>query len=121
MEGVRMGVLTVSTLEKRLRYLLDCSRVRFRKLKGCTGRMDVDLGQVTISLAPGFDDDTTLRILIHELCHLAMPGELYALGVFEEMVIARVLEPQLIDYIAAESKRQAWWLTRLKKLRGGAE
>lgn len=108
-----------SRLEKRLRWALDCSTVVWRAPKKHQfARVTADAGKNVIELPPGYDPWFTLQTLIHELCHVAVPGELGAFGSFEEDVIERVLEPRMMDYLARSPRKQAWWLAKLRELKG---
>lgn len=110
-----------SKLESRLRLLLAACKVRIAPLKGGTlGHTTMDNGGVVITLAPGYDDDYTLRTLLHELTHKAMPGELASFGSFEEDIIMRVLEPRLMFWLNEHPKRHAWWMRQLKAIREAA-
>ena len=108
-----------SRLEKRLRFQLDCSEVRWRKPKkdGTFAQVEADSGKKIIWLPPGFDDHYTLRTMFHELCHVAIPGELAAFGDFQEDVIERVLEPRLMEYMVRHPRSHSWWLKKLRELR----
>ena len=109
-----------SRLEKRLRWALDCSTIVWKApKKDQFAKVTADKGQHVIELPPGHDDWYTLQTLIHELCHVAVPGELGAFGTFEEDVIERVLEPRMMDYLARRPKIQAWWLARLREAKEG--
>lgn len=79
--------------------------------------MSSDAGSVLITLPPGFDDDYTLRYLLHELCHSTIPSELASFGAFEEPIIERVLEPALIAHLLDSPRKHSWWLNQLKALR----
>lgn len=110
-----------SKLESRLRLLLAACKVRIAPLKGGTlGHTTMDGGNVAITIAPGFDDDYTLRVLIHELTHKAMPGELAAFGSFEEDILARVIEPRLMFWLVEHPRRHAWWMRQVKAIREAA-
>lgn len=109
-----------SKLESRLRLLFAASRVKFGPLKGCLGHTTMDAGNVVITLAPGYDDDYTLRTLLHELTHKAMPGELAAWGSFEEDIITRVVEPRLMFWLNEHPRRHAWWIKQLAAAREAA-
>lgn len=110
--------MTEASLEKRLRFAFDCSTVRWKAPKAEQfARVDADAGKKVISLPPGYDDDYTLRTLFHELCHVAIPGELGAFGVYEEDIIMRVLEPRLMHHLVERPRKHAWWLRKLRELR----
>lgn len=110
--------MTTATLERRLRLLFDSSTVRFAKLKDPTiASVDMDYGKVVITLPPGYDDDYTLRLLFHELVHMAMPGELSAMGEWEEDILRRVAEPKLMELMLKRPRRHEWWLKRLRTIR----
>ena len=110
--------LTAASLEKRMRFLLDTAKVVWRKpTKHMWAYMQPSSGQVTIALPPGKDDDYTLRYLLHELSHYALPGELAAFGAFEEDIIERVLEPRLIEYVLKYRTKHEWWIKRLRELK----
>jgi hypothetical protein len=113
--------LTEAALERRLRFSLACSTIKWRKLKKPTFAMvTADQGQHhLITLPRGWDDDFTLRALLHELLHVTVPGELGAFGVFEEDILERVLEPRLMDHLLRHPRKQAFWLKALKKAREG--
>lgn len=105
-----------SRLEKRLRWALDCSIIVWRApKKNQFARVTADAGKKVIELPPGHDDFYTLRTLLHELCHVAVPGELGAFGDFEEDVIERVLEPRLMDYLLRNPRKQEFWLKKLRE------
>ena len=105
-------------MEKRLRFAYECSTIRWKHPKddqfAC---VTPDAGKHLIELPPGFDDDYTLRTLIHELCHVAIPGELGAFGTFEEDILMRVLEPRMMHHLIERPRKHAWWLNRLKEAR----
>jgi len=109
--------VTESGLEKRLRYALACSRIVWRKklYKRHFAQIVSDRGQHVITLPEGYDSDYLLRTLIHELAHVALPGELDAFGVLQEDVIERVIEPRMMDYILRHPKKQQWWLRYVTK------
>jgi hypothetical protein len=113
-------MLTTPAVEKRLRLLFANSVVRFGKLKrptlACT---TMEAGKHVITLPDGHDDFYTLRVLFHELIHLALPGELAAFGTWEESIIERVAEPELMHWITGRPRVQAWWLKQLSALREG--
>ena len=115
--------MTESRLEKRLRFSLSCSTIKFRKMRKPTFAMVVvEQGQHhRISLPKGHDDHFTLQTLIHELLHVTVPGELSAFGVFEEDILERVLEPRIMDYLHRNPSVQSWWLKQLRKAREGAD
>jgi hypothetical protein len=108
--------MTPASLEKRLRFQMDCSTVRWKHPK--TERFAsvvADKGMKSIELPPGYDDHYTLRTLFHELCHVAIPGELAAFGKFEEDILERVLEPRLMAYVLERPRVHEWWLKKLKE------
>jgi len=106
-------------VERRLRGALSSSVVRFRKLKNPTfACVTMDNGKAVITLPRGFDDDYILRTLLHELMHFAMPGELAAWGSWEEDILERVVEPNLMRWIVGQPRIHAWWLRKLTQLRG---
>lgn len=110
--------LTAASLEKRMRFLLETSRVVWRKpTKKMWAYMQPVQGQVTIALPPDQDDDYLLRYLFHELAHYALPGELAAFGVFEEDIIERVIEPRLIEHLFQRRKKHEWWIKKLRELK----
>lgn len=104
-----------SALERRLRLLYNNVNLRFGVVKGGVGMAVMDAGKVTITLPLGYDDDYTLRVLIHELTHHAMPGELAAWGAFEEDILNRVVEPRMMFWITERAKTHAWWVKRLNQ------
>ena len=107
-----------SRLEKRLRYAFECSSIVWRKPHAERfAEVVADAGGKVISLPPGYDDDYTLRTLLHELCHVAIPGELGAFGVFEEDILMRVLEPRLMAHLVECPRKHAWWLRKLREAR----
>ena len=107
-----------SSLEKRLRFQLACSVIVWRKAQPHRfASVTSESGRHRISLPPGYDDWYTLQTLIHELCHVAVPGELGAFGSFQEDIIERVLEPRLVDWLARHPKAQGWWLAKLRAAR----
>jgi hypothetical protein len=108
--------MTAASLEKRLRFQMDCSTIRWKDPK--TERFAsvvADKGLKAIDLPPGYDDFYTLRTLFHELCHVAVPGELAAFGKFEEDVLERVMEPGLMAYVLARPRVHEWWLRKLRE------
>lgn len=110
--------MTEARLEKRLRFQLDCSRIVWKRARrGQFAKVVAESGQNIIYLPPGHDDDFTLRTLLHELMHVAIPGELAAFGIFEEDILERVLEPRMMDHLLRHPAKQAWWLKRLKSAR----
>ena len=107
-----------SRLEKRLRYAFDCSTIVWKKPKADTfASVTADAGAKVIHLPPGYDDDYTLRTLFHELCHVAVPGELGAFGEFEEDILMRVLEPRLMQHLVECPRKHSWWLKKLREAR----
>ena len=104
-----------SRLEKRLRYAFAVSRIVWKKPRGSYADVNSDKGAHVIRIPPEGDDDWQLRSLIHELCHVAIPGELGAFGDFEEDVIERVLEPRMMDHLLRSPRKQAWWLKKLRE------
>ena len=107
-----------SRLEKRLRFAFDCSTVVWKKPKADTfASVTADKGTKVVYLPPGYDDDYTLRTLFHELCHIAIPGELGSFGDFEEDIIMRVLEPRLMAHLMDCPRKHAWWLKKLREVR----
>jgi hypothetical protein len=106
-----------SVLERRLRLLFAACKVKFAKRKTSFADVLMDAGTVVITLPPGYDDDYTLRTLLHELTHKAMPGELAAWGAFEEDIIMRVIEPRLMHWLNEHPKRHSWWLKQLSRAR----
>ena len=112
--------MNASRLEKRLRFPLSCSTILWRKAKrNCFASVTSDGGQHIIHLPPGYDDDYTLRALLHELCHITIPGELSAFGAFEEEILERVLEPLLMEHLRSCPRKHAWWLNEIRKARPG--
>ena len=110
--------MNAARLEKRLRYAFECSSIVWQKPKrNQFAAVVADAGGKVIYLPPGYDDDYTLRTLLHELCHVAIPGELGAFGDFEEHILERVLEPQLMDHLTACPRKHAWWLRKLREAR----
>lgn len=108
-----------SRLEKRLRFAFECSTVRWADPKRERfAAVTADAGSKVIVLPPGFDDDYTLRTLLHELCHVAIPGELGAFGSFEEDILLRVLEPRMMHYLVERPRIHAWWVRKLREARG---
>lgn len=89
----------------------------FRRLKECEAYAISAGGDKFITLPIDFDDDYTLRYLLHELCHLALPGELGAFGKLEEEIIIRVLEPFVFKHLLDNPKKHSWWLNQLATLR----
>lgn len=106
------------TIERRCRLLFDSCRVQFGSLKTSSACTTMDAGRTVVTLPHGFDDDYTLRTLLHELVHLAHPGELAALGGFEEDFLNRVIEPRLMFWLVGKPRRHAWWVKRIRDLRG---
>jgi len=104
-----------SKLERRLRLLFDNCEVRFGPVKGGVGQTTMDAGKVVVTLPTGYDDDYTLRVLIHELTHHAMPGELAAWGAFEEDILNRVVEPRMMFWITERARTHQWWVKRLNQ------
>lgn len=109
--------MTTATLERRVRLLYDASTVQFGDLKASTACTTMDSGRAVITLPRGFDDYYTLQILLHELVHLAMPGQLAAWGTWEEDILVRVAEPNLMHWLVEHPKRHSWWIKRLAVLR----
>lgn len=108
--------MTPASLEKRLRFQMDCSTVRWVHPKTDRFASVVsDKGKKTIDLPPGYDDFYTLRTLFHELGHVAAPGELAAFGNMEEDVIERVLEPRLMAYVLSHPRIHEFWLRQLRE------
>ena len=109
-----------SRLEKRLRYALACSTIVWRKpRKNRYAMVTSENGVHVIMLPPERDEFYTLQTLIHELCHVAIPGELGAFGTFEEEIIMRVLEPIMMNWLTEHPKQQRWWLKKLREAREG--
>ena len=107
-----------SRLEKRLRFAFECSTIRWAHREDDQfAAVTADAGKKVIYLPPGYDDDYTLRTLFHELCHVAIPGELGAFGVFEEDILMRVLEPRLMNHLVERPRKHAWWLRKLREVR----
>jgi hypothetical protein len=106
-------------MERRLRLMFDASSVRFGRLKSPNdvAQVHMDYGKHVITLPPGYDDDYTLRLLFHELLHIAMPGELSALGDWEEEFLRRVAEPKMMDQMLRSPRSHEWWLKRLRTMR----
>ena len=105
-------------LEKRLRFAFECSTVRWANPKDDQfAAVTADAGQKVIYLPRGYDDDYTLRTLFHELCHVAIPGELGAFGDYEEDILMRVLEPRLMNHLVERPRKHAWWLRKLREVR----
>ena len=109
--------MTTATIERRLRLLYDATRVQFGDLKASTACTTMDGGKAVVTLPHGYDDYYTLQILLHELVHLAMPGQLAAWGTWEEDIVVRVAEPNLMHWLTEHPKRHEWWVKRLCKLR----
>lgn len=105
-------------LEKRLRFQMDCSTIVWKvpKVGDYEATIDPVSGHHTIHLPPGYDDFYTLRFLFHELGHVAAPGELSAFHDWEEDILERVEEPQLMAYILANSRIHEYWLRRLREV-----
>lgn len=108
-------------LEKRLRFALECSTIVWKKPSRNTfASVTTKTGErFTITLPPEQDDDYTLRTLFHELCHVSLPGELSAFGVFEEDILIRVLEPRLMDHVTNRPRKHQWWMKRLREAKEG--
>lgn len=105
-----------SRLEKRLRFALKCSRIRWRKASpNRFASVEPNGGIAVIHLPPGHDDDYTLRTLLHELMHVAIHAELGSFGAFEEDIMIRVLEPRMMGWLTEHPRVQAWWLKRLRE------
>ena len=105
-----------SKLEKRLRWAFECSTIVWRKPKSDQfARVTADAGKKLIVLPPGYDDDYTLRTLLHELTHVAIPGELGAFGDFEEDILMRVLEPRIMQHLVECPRKHSWWLKKLRE------
>ena len=111
-------MLTTAAVEKRLRLVFAAHVVRFGKLKKPTlAVVTMDAGKAVITLPRGYDDYMTLMMLLHELMHFAMPGELAAWGEWEEDMLERVAEPRLMQWIVGHPRAYAWWLKNLRALR----
>lgn len=110
-------MMTAANLERRLRFVLSCSRIEFKTGKGYIGKIEVDAGDKVITLPPDYDDHYTLMVLIHELAHIAIVGELAAFGVFEELILQRVIEPCIIQHIVDSPRKHAWWIKELRQAR----
>jgi len=109
--------MTAANLEKRLRFAFDCSTVVWKKSSGWVlAKADVDKGRTIVTLPAGYDDDFTLRTLLHELCHVAIHGELASFGIFEEEILVRVIEPVLMEYVTGNTRKHEWWLKKLKEV-----
>ena len=103
-----------AALEKRMRFAFECSTIRWAKPKDEQfAAVTADAGKKVILLPPGYDDDYTLRAL----CHVAIPGELGAFGVFEEDILMRVLEPRLMHHLVERPRKHAWWLRKLREVK----
>jgi hypothetical protein len=112
--------MTAANLEKRLRFSFECSTIKWRVPKSDVfAHVDADKGQHVVVLPPGYDDNYTLRTLFHELCHVAIPGELGAFGAFEEDILIRVLEPALMQHVVDRPRKHAWWIKRLHEAKEG--
>lgn len=112
--------MTEASLEKRMRFAFDCSRVVWKRPKGDQfAAVTADKGSKVVYLPPGYDDDYTLRTLFHELCHIAIPGELGGFGTFEEDIIMRVLEPRLMAHLMDCPRKHSWWLRKLRETKEG--
>ena len=110
--------MNASRLEKRLRFQLDCSTIVWRKAKSDQfAKVVADAGSKVVSLPPGYDDYFTLQALVHELAHVAIPGELGAFGEFEEDILERVIEPAMMDHLLNSPRKHAWWLKKLREAR----
>lgn len=110
--------MTEASLEKQLRFAFQCSKVVWQKAKPDQfAAMMPDKGISIIYLPPDYDDEFTLRTLIHELAHFAVPAQLGAFGVFEEDILERVIEPRMMHYLINSPRKHAWWLARLKEAR----
>lgn len=104
-----------SRLEKRLRFQLACSRIVWKKPRGSYAAIHANAGNKIIHLPPDKDDDYQLRTLLHELMHVAIPGELGAFGVFEEDILERVLEPRMMDHLLNRPVKHRWWLKQIRE------
>ena len=112
--------MTEARLESRLRYAMACSTVVWRKPKKNRYAMVVsENGIHQITLPPDRDEFYTLQTLIHELCHVAIPGELGAFGAFEEDIIMRVLEPAMMNWLTEHPRSLRWWLNKIRNLKEG--
>lgn len=108
-------------MEKRLRFAFDCCRVVWRKkpYKRHFAQVTAEAGAKVVTLPLGYDEFYTLQTLLHEVLHVAIPGELEAFGVFSEDILMRVLEPALMNYLTEHPRRQEWWLRRLRESKEG--
>ena len=106
-------------LEKRLRYAFEVSSIVWKKPRGCYADVNSDKGKHTIRIPPEGDDDWRLRSLIHELCHVAIPGELGTFGTFEEDILERVIEPRMMDHLLNRPAKHKWWLKKLRESKEG--
>jgi hypothetical protein len=108
--------VTEAKLEQRLRFAYECCTIVWKKpKKDAFASVTADSGKKVICLPPGFDDDYLLRTLVHELAHVAIPGELGAFGTFEEDILLRVIEPRLMNYLTQTPRRHAWWMKKLRE------
>lgn len=109
-------MLTLPSLHSRLKLLADSTRLTY---EGCGPSNDaeciMDAGTCTIRISPLIPPARRLPLFLHELCHLALPGELAAFGTFEEAILEQVLEPALLAHINADSRRRRFWTARLEK------
>lgn len=75
----------------------------------------MDAGVCTIAIDPLCPPARRLPLFLHELCHLALPGELAAFGTLEEAILEQVLEPALLGHINSDARRRKFWASRLEK------
>ena len=110
-----MSKMAVS-LEKRLRFQFECSVIHWKKpKKDQFAHVSAENGKKVIDLPPGYSDDYTLRTLFHELSHVAIPGELSAFMDWEEDLLEKVVEPNLMAYVLSEPRLHEFWLSKLKE------
>lgn len=97
-------------------------KLRRQKLKTCYALVTYENGISTITLPPDNDDDYDLRTFLHELCHLSFSAELNIWSeTLQELILERVLEPQIMKFIFDYPSKHRWWLKRLKDLDDGTQ
>lgn len=107
--------MTDAAIEKRLRYSLALSTIKWRKgTRHEYASINSWNAHHTIYLPPDQDEDYTLRYLIHELAHVSIHSELGPWTTKEEKILERIVEPDLMGYLMRSRYRHEWWLKKLK-------
>ena len=98
---------SISTLERELRALLMDERLVLRQaeMRGAAGKAHLENGVVSVDPFHG----GYLELVVHELLHFRLHGQLGALEELIDEAVVLFLEDRVVRHVNQSRRRQTWW------------